>query len=339
MPTTQMQVDHATPEDARSIAQIHVDAWRSAYATIFPADYLAKLSVDRREAEWRRTIAADKPELLTAKLDGAVQGWICFSASRDEGASSTDGEVWALYAAPDAWSTGVGKALWLSAKERLIDQGFTSCSLWVLPQNARAIRFYEAAGFALDASSEKTFDLAGEKHREVRYVCSLADPSFRTTTLTPMTLAEFEAFCDRSIPTFAGEKVQAGAWSAAEAPLLAHNLFTEMLPQGSATRGHFFFMIRDRAGREIGSLWFAAEKRGDASAGFVYDIEIRPEHRRKGHASRALRELDDKARELGLIGIGLHVFGHNEGAQALYRALGYATTDISMFKTLTSPAP
>jgi ribosomal protein S18 acetylase RimI-like enzyme len=334
-----MRVLHATAEDALSIAQIHVDAWRSAYAAIFPADYLAKLSVDRREAEWRRVIAAGKPELLVAKVDGVVLGWISFGASRDEGASSTDGEVWALYAAPGSWSTGVGKALWLRARELLIEKSFTSCSLWVLPQNSRAIAFYKVAGFSVDAPSEKTFDLAGEKYREVRYVCSLTEHVPRPTTLTPMNLAEFEAFCDRSIPTFAGQKVQAGAWSVAEAPLLAHNLFAEMLPQGSATRGQFFFVIRDGAGREIGSLWFAVEKRGGESAGFVYDIEIRPEHRRKGHASRALRALDDKARGLGLIGIGLHVFGHNEGAQALYRSLGYATTDISMFKTLRSPAP
>jgi ribosomal protein S18 acetylase RimI-like enzyme len=334
-----MQVLHATAEDARSVAQIHVDAWRAAYAEIFPADYLATLSVDRREAEWRRTIAAAKPELLVAKVDGAVHGWISFGASRDEGASSTDGELWALYAAPGRWSTGVGKALWLRARDLLIERGFESCSLWVFPQNARAIRFYEAAGFTLDASSEKTFDLAGDKHREVRYVGSLAEQPFQATTLMPMTLAEFEAFCDRSIPTFAAEKVRAGAWSAAEAPLLAHNLFAEMLPQGSATRGQFFFMVRDAAGREIGSLWFAVEKRGGESAGFIYDIEIRPEHRRKGHASRALRVLDAKANELGLTGIGLHVFGHNEGAQALYRSLGYATTDVSMFKTLRSPAP
>jgi RimJ/RimL family protein N-acetyltransferase len=162
-------------------------------------------------------------------------------------------------------------------------------------------------------------------------------------TLTPMTLAEFDAFCGRSVPTFAGQKVQAGAWTAQEAPLLAHNLFAQLLPHGSATPGHFFFIIRDDDAEEVGSLWFAVEKRGAASVGFVYDIEIRPEHHRKGHATRAFHALDAKARALGLSGIGLHVFGHNEGAQALYRTLGYVATDITMFRTLepsvTSPGP
>jgi ribosomal protein S18 acetylase RimI-like enzyme len=162
-------------------------------------------------------------------------------------------------------------------------------------------------------------------------------------TLTPMTPAEFDAFCERSVPTFAGQKVQAGAWTAQEAPLLAHGLFAQLLPQGSATPGHFFFIVRDDDAREIGSLWFAVEQRGAASVGFVYDIEIRPEHRRQGHATRAFRALDEQARALGLTGVGLHVFGHNHGAQALYRSLGYVVTDITMFRTLapsiTSPAP
>ena len=41
------------------------------------------------------------------------------------------------------------------------------------------------------------------------------------------------------------------------------------------------------------------------------------------------------ARELGVDDIALHVFAHNEAAQALYRALGYLTTGINMRKRIT----
>jgi hypothetical protein len=40
----------------------------------------------------------------------------------------------------------------------------------VFPQNAWAIRFYEAAGFALDTIPPKSFQLAGLQLQEVRYV-------------------------------------------------------------------------------------------------------------------------------------------------------------------------
>lgn len=43
---------------------------------------------------------------------------------------------------------------------------------------------------------------------------------------------------------------------------------------------------------------------------------------------------EDEVRKLGLFGIALHVFGHNNGAQALYAKLGYQPTNISLFKPI-----
>jgi RimJ/RimL family protein N-acetyltransferase len=55
------------------------------------------------------------------------------------------------------------------------DRGFTTCSLWVFPQNERAIRFYRAAGFVPDAGPPQAFELGGRQLQEVRYVCRLDD--------------------------------------------------------------------------------------------------------------------------------------------------------------------
>ena len=112
-----MQVLHPAAEDARAIAQIHVDAWRAAYASIVPAEYLASLSVARREVMWSECIATGAPELLVAKDADGVQGWISFGQCRDEGSSESDAEVWAIYVDPWAWSTGTGRMRWLRARE------------------------------------------------------------------------------------------------------------------------------------------------------------------------------------------------------------------------------
>ena len=37
---------------------------------------------------------------------------------------------------------------------------------------------------------------------------------------------------------------------------------------------------------------------------------------------------------MGLPGIGLHVFGHNDGARRLYERLGYEPVNIFMYKQL-----
>ncbi len=168
-----MQIDPAQPGDARAVAEIHVNAWRAAYASILSAEYLASLSVDQREAMWRKCIAAGAPELLVAKRHGAVVGWLSFSASRGEGVPKSEAEVWALYVAPEYWSTGAGRQLWLRARGLMRDRGFTNCSLWVFPQNERAIRFYRAAGFVADALPPQAFELGGRQLQEVRYVCRL----------------------------------------------------------------------------------------------------------------------------------------------------------------------
>lgn len=175
-----MQVVHAVLEDARAVAEIHLDTWRAAYASIVPVDYLASLSVKRREAMWRECITTGTPELLVAKKAGVIQGWLSFGQCRDEGSSKIDAEVWAIYVAPSAWSTGVGRLLWLRARELMLAQGFTSCSLWVLPQNDRAIKFYHAAGFAHDGSAPKSFELGGAQLQEVRFVAKLHGQPFDT---------------------------------------------------------------------------------------------------------------------------------------------------------------
>jgi ribosomal protein S18 acetylase RimI-like enzyme len=168
-----MQVTHALPEDARAVAEIHVNTWRAAYASIVSAEYLASQSVERRHAWWSKCIAAGTPELLVAKDNGVVHGWLNFSASRDDNAPNDEAEIWAIYVAPAFWSTGTGRLLWLRARELMVAQGFKSCSLWVFPQNARAIKFYRAAGFIADSSSLRKFELGGQQLQEVRYVCQL----------------------------------------------------------------------------------------------------------------------------------------------------------------------
>ena len=67
---------------------------------------------------------------------------------------------------------------------------------------------------------------------------------------------------------------------------------------------------------------------------YVVNIEIGPEHRHQGHATRAFEALDSVVRELGRSTIGLNVFAYNTGAQALYASLGYEVTALSMRKSL-----
>jgi GNAT superfamily N-acetyltransferase len=86
------------------------------------------------------------------------------------------GEVFAIYAAPDAWGTGTGRTLMADAVTELARLGYADAVLWVLDANDRARRFYARAGWTADGATmtdgSRGFDLI-----EVRYRRTLSHPA------------------------------------------------------------------------------------------------------------------------------------------------------------------
>ncbi|MFT3791250.1 MAG: GNAT family N-acetyltransferase [Rudaea sp.] len=183
-----MQVTLAQVEDASAIAEVHVSSWQAAYSGLFPPEYLASLSVGERAAGWQRILATAGSRTFVARRGGAVVGFVSFGPCRDPDSPRGRGEVWALYVAPEAWSTGAGWALWETARVQLLHAGYTEVSLWVLSRNARGLRFYEAAGFRREPGTEQTLERGGATLQEVRLLFALmsANPSIeRTPDSTP----------------------------------------------------------------------------------------------------------------------------------------------------------
>lgn len=167
-----MQIEPATLEDARGIAEVHVASWQRAYQNILPEQYLADLSIERREKMWREALEKQLPQLLVARSENRTVGFVAFGASRDDGAKPGSAEIWAVYLLPEVWSQGVGRMLWQAALERMVAEGFNTVSLWVISTNERAIRFYLDAGFVPEPGSLKEFELGGVLLKEIRYVFS-----------------------------------------------------------------------------------------------------------------------------------------------------------------------
>ncbi|MEJ2794304.1 GNAT family N-acetyltransferase [Iodobacter sp. LRB] len=162
------EIKKATQDDCLSIAQVHVLSWQHAYCDLLPGDYLAQLSVEKREAMWRNALSMGSSQVLVARSGDVLLGFISFAACRDEDAASDQAEIWSLYVCPAYWATGVGRALYFAAKVQIQEQGFKTLSLWVIKGNQRALQFYTRAGFKSDLS--KTFELAGAELQELRLV-------------------------------------------------------------------------------------------------------------------------------------------------------------------------
>ena len=159
----------ATARDAKAIAEIHVATWQAAYSDLLPADYLAKMTVEKRQAYWREAIEYSEPQLLVAIEGDKIVGFVGYDRSRDAKTRSTVGEIWAIYVLQEHWGKGAGLALWDGAREGLKEEGCTQVTLWVLLRNERALQFCEhAAGFKREMPSLKTTDFGGTRLEEIR---------------------------------------------------------------------------------------------------------------------------------------------------------------------------
>lgn len=154
------------------------------------------------------------------------------------------------------------------------------------------------------------------------------------SALRPMTKSEFADWLAESIPAYAADKVVSGQWAEADSLELSMKESNELLPQGLETPDNYLFVIVDSHSEEVGMLWFAVKTKFNAPIAYVYDVCVRLDRQRQGHATRAFLALEQEVRTRGLAGIALHVFGHNAGARALYAKLGYEPTNISLFKSV-----
>jgi len=151
--------------------------------------------------------------------------------------------------------------------------------------------------------------------------------------LVPMDDAQYRTFSAAAVRDYAADKVTNGLWLPDEAQTRAQASFDVLLPAGLRTPGHHFYCLTQAAGDvPVGTLWLAVQDRAGQPVAHVYGIAIHAPHLRKGYATQAFAALEEKIQALGLAGIALHVFGHNQGALALYEGLGFQTTDITMFR-------
>jgi ribosomal protein S18 acetylase RimI-like enzyme len=163
-----MMAERATASDSSAIADVHVRAWQAAYRDILPQQYLDGLSAEEREGMWRRSMQ-EGANVLVLRSDSGISGFIAYGSSREQAASSAEGEIWALYVDPKMWSRGVGRSLMRAAREELAAKRLKTAALWVLEENERAIRFYEALGLARAPGSRREYEIGGAVKTEVRY--------------------------------------------------------------------------------------------------------------------------------------------------------------------------
>ncbi|GAA1492791.1 GNAT family N-acetyltransferase [Curtobacterium herbarum] len=137
----------AVEQDAPRIADVHVQAWREAYAHLLPAAFLASLDPVGRTTRWRRVLADPDVTVAVAEQDGVLVGWATAGPGRDEHPVRSR-ELEGIYVLAAAYGSGAG--------QMLLDfvLGDVPAYLWVADDNPRAQAFYARNGFRRDGATK-----------------------------------------------------------------------------------------------------------------------------------------------------------------------------------------
>lgn len=136
----------ARPEDADGIGKVHVDVWRTTYRGIVPDQFLNDLKYEVRANSHRNRLSKVDPKqcFFVAEIGKKIVGFSCAGPGRD-GREGYDGELYAIYLFDEYHGRGIGRRLFLVAKEWLKANGYRAMFLWVLKDNPTR-KFYESMG-------------------------------------------------------------------------------------------------------------------------------------------------------------------------------------------------
>jgi ribosomal protein S18 acetylase RimI-like enzyme len=155
-------------QDARSIAEVHVESWKTTYRGILPESLLSSLSIEKREQFWRDLLTSPQPNSITlvgCDASGRVVGFVSGGSERT-GKLGCDGELYAVYLLQTAQRRGLGTLLVRRFVSELSERGFASMAVWVLALNPSR-KFYEALGG--EVIREQPIESGGESFQEIAY--------------------------------------------------------------------------------------------------------------------------------------------------------------------------
>ncbi|ORX89999.1 acyl-CoA N-acyltransferase [Basidiobolus meristosporus CBS 931.73] len=151
---SEVTIRQALPEDASSIVEMHMQAWRDTFKGIVPDALLDSLNsvewchnrCQQLESHFNGVNPQDTTWIATAH--GRVVGLIDVGPVRSNFSDfavdpKNTGEVKVFYISKDYHGTGVAQSLWCTAVKRMFElMDSKKFCVWTISQNLRAQHFY-----------------------------------------------------------------------------------------------------------------------------------------------------------------------------------------------------
>lgn len=162
-----MIIRNVKKEDLRSVSEIVVNGWKTAYKGIIDDEYLNHLRV---EDNYNKRLKDYKENgFVVAELNGEVVGFCRYTLENkySKEYSDIDGELCAIYVKPEMKRKGIGKSLFEYVFNEFKKNGNKNIILWCLKENYPSRAFYEKMGGVL--CGESTIVRGGKEYKEVGF--------------------------------------------------------------------------------------------------------------------------------------------------------------------------
>lgn len=157
-----MHIKQADIGNAKGIAQVHIDSWKTTYRGIVPQDYLDRLDYEIREQQWRSNIAVSQVFIAETE-DKQVAGFSTGGKERTGNYGDAVGEVYAIYLLQEYQGRGFGKQLIKPIIDNLQQQEMDELIILALEDNPACGFYSNLGGKAID---QLDIEIAGKKLKE-----------------------------------------------------------------------------------------------------------------------------------------------------------------------------
>ncbi|MFI9024870.1 GNAT family N-acetyltransferase [Streptomyces sp. NPDC053560] len=206
----------------------------------------------------------------------------------------------------------------LAAEEVLRGWGCRRIEFFVPADATPALRLSAALGYT-------------ERARRMRKALTTPPALPPGSTDRPLDESEYPAWREAAQAEFVRVMAAQGEPAGRVAELAADS-HRRLLPEGVRTPGQSLRVL-SHEGTDVGTLWTALVVPGEAG-GYVYDVQVAPEHRGRGHGRTLMGIAERECLAAGHRVLGLNVYSDNAVARRLYESLGYLTTDHLLWKPL-----
>lgn len=144
-----MKIRIPTRNDCAQIAQIQVDSYRNAYASMLPTEYLANFTYEEQEQDWRSLLSDENKDILrVAEIGNGILAGYALGRPGVILENAFESELVALHVRKSHQRQGVGQKLIATMAAELHRLGCRSMLLWTLESNS-ARQMYEKLGGVL----------------------------------------------------------------------------------------------------------------------------------------------------------------------------------------------